>query len=224
MRSLAVSETFTAIGNEAFSLISKIVTQDFPNNAECFVTSLQATLLDRFSLYFLFLPYSSHTGDQPQFLTIHRRHVDSAIPLLRAFTNVKACLADATVDEDITNEFADAHFAVRKKDKQKQKRSRRSNNVAPDDLKIIADSGESIPATQEEVVPMISSVLQRQKSILQVGRKGSRSDLADHPAVPSRIISTRSENPDSPLRSETCISLGTSQSQMPQLLLNDQSR
>ncbi|KAI0656844.1 hypothetical protein C8Q70DRAFT_1158814, partial [Cubamyces menziesii] len=157
----------SAIGNEAFSLISKIVMQDFPNNAEGFVTSLQATLLDRFSLYFLFLPYSSHTGDQPQFLTIHRRHVDSAIPLLRAFTNVKACLADATVDKDITNEFADAHFAVRKKDKQKQKRSRRSNNVAPDDLKIIADSGESIPATPEEVVPMISSVLQRQKYILQ---------------------------------------------------------
>ncbi|KAH9891312.1 hypothetical protein C8Q73DRAFT_119576 [Cubamyces lactineus] len=156
----------SAINSGAFSLIYKIVMQGFPDNVECFVASLQATLLDRFSLYFLFLPYPDHPREQSQFLTSHRRHVESAIPLLRALTNMRVHPSDAPVDADDMNEFADAHFAVRRKDKQK-KRSNRFNNFAPDVLKSIADDGTSIPTTPEEAGTMIMSVLERQKTILQ---------------------------------------------------------
>ncbi|KAI0327262.1 hypothetical protein GY45DRAFT_1428013 [Cubamyces sp. BRFM 1775] len=164
--------TLSVISDEAFSLIRQALLYGFPDTATCFASSLQAKLLERFSLYLLFLPYPDLTRDQPPSLTPHRRHVELAAPLLRALTKLRAHLGDAIaameLDEDDTEEFADAYFAVRKKKgKHQRKKSKRSNYAASTDLKVFADYGASVPATSGEAIQMIASILDNQKTILQ---------------------------------------------------------
>ena len=142
--------------------------------------------MERFSLYLLFLPYPDLARDQPPFLTPHRRHVELAAPLLRALANLRTHLGDTAAamepDEDDMEEFGDVYFVVRKKGKHRRQKSKRSNFVAPGDLKLFGDYGASVPATSEEAAHTIASILDNQKTILQVGHRRIRTvDRPDNP-------------------------------------------
>ncbi|KAH9855762.1 hypothetical protein C2E23DRAFT_548924 [Lenzites betulinus] len=156
----------SAVSQPTQELICNAILQKHPNTPGEFLTSQAAKLLSRLSLFFLFLPYGE-ASDEPLYVRVYRRDVETAVPVLQALTKLRFggnSPVEDTQDNDL-NEFTGSFFAVKTKHKRKQ--SKRSNRAPTVDTKAFADYRAPVPKTVEAAAQLCENIIGDQMRMLK---------------------------------------------------------
>ncbi|GBE78672.1 predicted protein [Sparassis crispa] len=138
-------------------IFSEWIHRSFPRDPEKFASSVAATLLSRFSLYFHFLPYSA-TAEEPGNLHEYRRSVQLTGPVLDVLARQTFSEEDDEADEE------DAYIVKKRGQQKKRRRAARSTAIDP---QIFKNLGLQIPTTKVEAQELAFKILEEQWEILQ---------------------------------------------------------
>ncbi len=168
------------MNDKTFRSFSAAILERFPKAPRDFTSSLAAQLLSHLPLFYLFLPSSAAAEVPAASIRICRQQTESAIPALDALSKLRF---DSDGEEDaqdeLSGEFADFEFAVKRKKQSKRKQGKRSQRGAfLVDTKVIINYGAEVPQTRMDAELLCQSILASQKDALQVRlRRSHRLDV-----------------------------------------------
>ena len=131
-------------------------------------------MLSHLPLFYLFLPSSAATEVPAASVRICRQQTESAISALEALRRLRFDSdGEEDVQDELSGEFADFEFAVKRKKQSKRKhnpkQAKRGQRAPPPvDTKAIVSYGAEIPQTRVDAELLYQSILESERNTLQV--------------------------------------------------------
>ncbi|KAH9910160.1 uncharacterized protein B0H18DRAFT_516086 [Fomitopsis serialis] len=152
----------SVVDDEAARKLSECILASFPADAKSFATSLAGRLIERFSLFLVFLRYPSPSAE-PEDIRDTRHSVERAKRVLEVLAGLPLGYATA---EDPGLAGRSSSGLVKQKGKGKKQPRTPSSSVKVD-LKLLNELDIKIPSDRDEALAVVASIMFSQKRILQ---------------------------------------------------------
>ncbi|KAH9931245.1 uncharacterized protein B0H18DRAFT_929725 [Fomitopsis serialis] len=152
----------SVVDDEAARKLSECILASFPADAKSFATSLAGRLIERFSLFLVFLRYPSPSAE-PEDIRDNRHSVERAKRVLEVLAGLPFSYATA---EDPGLAGRSSSGLVKQKGKGK-KQPRTPSSSVKIDLKLLNELGIKVPSDRDEALAVVASIMDSQKRILQ---------------------------------------------------------